>query len=325
MNTFNIPVLFLIFNRLDTAKQVFEAIRTTAPSRLYIASDGHRENKANEREKVESVRKYVLESIDWDCEVKTLFRENNLGCGKAVSEAITWFFKNEEMGIILEDDCLPSMSFFPYCKELLEKYKDNEQIYYITGFNPLTNTQLPYSYYFARIIHFWGWASWRRAWNHYSFNIADLDNFITQKKIHRIFNRKADRKYWLDIFKIMERHGIDTWDYQWMYNIQNNNGICIIPVKNLITNIGFGADATHTIADDPHLNNQDRFEINQIKHPEKAVINTRLNNKLNIIAFRTTTLSYYNKIINEFLKKHRLHNALNAYIHLVNKLKKLKT
>jgi hypothetical protein len=111
-NNFNIPILFMVFNRLDTTYKVFEQLRKIAPQKLYIASDGPRNNRENEKERVEAVREYVLKSIDWDCEVKTLFREENLGCGKAVSGAITWFFENEEMGIILEDDCLPSISFF---------------------------------------------------------------------------------------------------------------------------------------------------------------------------------------------------------------------
>ncbi|GHT86478.1 hypothetical protein FACS1894137_12140 [Spirochaetia bacterium] len=216
---FNTPVLFLVFNRLDTTKQVFEAIRKAVPPRLYVASDGPRDNRDGEKEKVEEVRDYVLKSIDWDCEVKTLFREKNLGCGKAVSGAITWFFENEEMGIILEDDCLPDQDFFMFCEELLEKYKDDERIYHIAGNNPLTFIKSPYSYYFARIPHIWGWASWRRAWNHYSFDIVDLSDFIITKKINGVFNRIIDRVFFIDSFKKMEKHEIDTWDLQWAYTV----------------------------------------------------------------------------------------------------------
>jgi hypothetical protein len=291
----------MVFNRLDTTKQVFEMIRKVTPQKLYIASDGHRINRENEKEKVETIRDYILKSIDWDCEVKTLFREKNLGCGKAVSGAISWFFENEEMGIILEDDCLPSLSFFFYCKELLEYYKYDTRIYHIAGYNPLTYTMIPYSYYFARIQHCWGWASWRRAWNHYSFDIKDLNRFI-EKKIKKIFKGSADRNFWINIFKSIEEHKIDTWDYQWVYSILNNNGICINPAKNLITNIGFGADAAHTTSADPDLNNQQRFEIDVLLHPRKIKINNNLVHKINKDVYGINNLYLYEKILGKLKK-----------------------
>ena len=303
MNSFNIPILFLVFNRLDTTRQVFERIRNVSPIKLYIASDGARDNRESEDEKVKTVREYVINSIDWNCEVKTLFREKNLGCGKAVSQAITWFFENEEMGIILEDDCLPSASFFHFCKELLEKYKDDNRIYHIAGYNPLTYTEMPYSYYFARIQHCWGWATWRCAWSQYNFDIKDLDNFIFQKKINEIFNRKIDRYYWLEIFKRMEKHEIDTWDYQWTYAIFNNNGICINPAKNLVSNIGFGSEATHTTVDDTNKNNQQQFEIKELKHPNIININDCIINKIEKEIFGINLLWVLKKIIKKSLRK----------------------
>ena len=296
MDGFNTPILFLIFNRFDTTKQVFEMIRKIAPLKLYIAADGPRDNREGEEEKIKTIREYVLNSIDWDCEVKTLFREKNLGCRKAVSMAITWFFENEEMGIILEDDCLPTLSFFSYCEELLNKYKDDTRIYHIAGYNPLTYTKIKYSYYFARIQHCWGWASWRRAWEKYSF---DINDFIEQKKINKIFTRKADRNYWINNFKDnvidhnMEKQKINAWGYQWTYAIMNNNGICINPSRNLITNIGFGVDATHTTNDDPDYSNQQRYEISEIIHPKKIKLNKKLLNSINEIAFGINTLSIY--------------------------------
>jgi len=290
MNNLNIPILFLIFNRLDTTVQVFAKIREAVPSKLYIASDGPRDNRKGEDEKVSSVREYVLKSIDWDCEVKTLFREENLGCGKAVSQSITWFFENEEMGIILEDDCLPSASFFPYCKELLEKYKDDTRIYHIAGFNPLTLTKTPYSYYFTRIQHCWGWATWRRVWSLYNFDITDLNDFISQNKIQNLFRQKTVQDYWINIFRDMQDHKIDTWDYQWTYTIFKNSGLCINPSKNLITNIGFNCDATHTLDTNSVFNNQKRYEIDIIKHPQSLQIKTSLINKINKVVFRINKL-----------------------------------
>jgi hypothetical protein len=303
-NDFNVPILFMVFNRLDTTKQVFEMIRKIAPQKLYIASDGHRINRENEEEKVMAVRNYVIKSIDWNCEIKTLFREENLGCGKAVSGAISWFFENEEAGIILEDDCLPSISFFSYCRELLEYYKDDTRIFHIAGYNPLTYTKTPYSYCFARLHHCWGWASWRRAWNHYSFDIINLHGFIEKKKINKIFTRNADRYYWINLFKKMENHEIDTWDYQWTYTIFNNNGICINPAKNLVTNIGFNSDATHTTIDDPNHNNQQRFEIDNLIHPNKIKIDNSYINKINKICFGISTLRYCKMLIKKIKFPH---------------------
>ena len=302
-NDFNIPILFLIFNRLDTTKQVFEMIRRAAPQKLYIASDGHRDNCENEKEKVRNVREYVLKSIDWNCEIKTLFREKNLGCGIAPYQAITWFFENEEMGIILEDDCLPSISFFSYCKELLEYYKDNLRIYHIAGNNPLIYTKIPYSYYFARIQHCWGWASWRRAWNHYCFEIKNFNNFIEENKINKIFTRAVDRYYWMDIFKYIEKPRNDIWDYQWTYAIINNNGICINPAKNLVTNIGFGENATHTTNKDSIQNNQQRFEIEALKHPKKVKINKKYIIEINQYHFGIKSSFNIKSKIKELLKK----------------------
>jgi hypothetical protein len=226
-----------------------------------------------------------LDNIDWDCEVKTLFRNENLGCGKSVSGAITWFFDQIEQGIILEDDCVPSISFFPYCEELLRKYEDNDLIYHIAGHNPLGKIKSKYSYYFARIQHCWGWATWKRAWNKYGYDINGLDNFIEENNIKLIFRRNCDREYWLNIFKRMEKHESDTWDYQWTYTILQNNGICINPSYNLISNIGFGEEATHTTDTNSINNNQIRYDMPIITHPESIAISNRTINKINTISF----------------------------------------
>ncbi len=240
------PVLFLVFNRPDTTKQVFEEIRKAKPPRLYIASDGPRENKEGEKERVEAVRKYVLEHIDWDCEVKTLFRDKNLGCGRAVSQAITWFFENEEMGIILEDDCLPSQSFFWFCEELLERYKDDERIGMISGFNyGYTNRLIKYSYYFSKYPMIWGWASWRDRWLNCDLNMNNLYEVELTKQLLLIFDNKKYKEK-MNILKAVKENKIDTWDYQWSFNLYINNQLTIIPKNNYIINIGFGYNATHT-------------------------------------------------------------------------------
>jgi GT2 family glycosyltransferase len=319
-NNFSIPILFLIFNRLETTIRVFERIRSIKPSKLYIASDGPRIDRLGEADKVKSVRKHVLNSIDWPCEIKTLFREDNLGCGKSVSQSITWFFDNEEMGIILEDDCLPSLSFFSYCEILLNKYKNNPRILHISGYNPLTYIKSNYSYYFARIHHCWGWASWKRAWDKYNYNIQNLNIFFKKRKLDIIFNRYIDKRYWSNIFKKMEKHEVDTWDYQWVYSIFENNGLCINPCNNLVTNIGYGVDATHTLADDYFHNTQKQYELTEIIHPKKINININILNKIND-TFIGYNFSYF-FILVKYTKK-SLKNIINIIIKLIKNIFKI--
>ena len=170
-------VLFLVFNRLDATKQVFETIQKAKPPRLYIAADGARNNKDGESEKVKAVHDLILDNIDWQCEIKTLFREKNLGCKYAVSGAISWFFKNEEMGIILEDDCLPNQSFFWFCEELLKRYKDNMKIWHIGGASFQNGIKRGYAdYYFSKYNHVWGWASWASRWKFYDTELRSIKN-----------------------------------------------------------------------------------------------------------------------------------------------------
>lgn len=258
------PVLFMVFNRPDTTKEVLQEIRKAKPPRLYVAADGFRKNKSGEEEKVNEVRDLVLANIDWDCEVKTLFREENLGCKYAVSGAISWFFEHEEQGIILEDDCLASQSFFWFCEELLERYKDEKKIWHIGG-NNFQNGILrgDADYYFSVYDHVWGWASWRDRWQKMD---VELDGFTDSHFLEQVLPSKNTIKYWQKVYKKMKAKLIDTWDYQWTFTIWKNKGLSIIPQKNLVTNIGFGMDATHTVANSPYAN-LDRSEIIITRHP----------------------------------------------------------
>lgn len=240
------PVLFLTFNRLDTTRQVFETIRRARPPRIYLASDGPRDSRPGEEEKVRSVREYVLGHIDWECEVRTLFREKNLGCKYAVSGAISWFFENEEMGIILEDDVLPVPSFFPYCEELLEKYKDDHRIFMISGCNLISKRFAPKSsYFFSRVTHIWGWAGWRRSWQHYDVEMRKWPEWRDAEGLRGISEgSRLFEYYWKRIFNRVHQGLVDTWDYQVLFACWNRNAFTLLPSKNLTTNIGFGADAT---------------------------------------------------------------------------------
>jgi hypothetical protein len=256
-------ILFLVFNRVDTTSKVFEAIRNAAPKKLYVAADGPR--NVGEYQKCKTVRE-IATDIDWDCELKTLFREDNLGCKDAVSGAINWFFDQEELGIILEDDCLPSSSFFGFCSALLHKYKDDNRIGHIGGSNFQDGIQRgDSSYYFSRLTHVWGWAGWRRAWNKYDVNMSTFPYF----KAHDLQNLPGHapfKEVWYKNLKSTYDGEINTWDYQVSYFNIINNYLSIIPNKNLISNIGFGEGATHTIENHPFADLK-TGEIEEMIHP----------------------------------------------------------
>ncbi len=283
---FNTPILFLIFNRPEVTQMVFGEIKKQKPKFLFVAADGPRPNIEEDVEKCKKTRELVLNAIDWDCEVKTLLRDENLGCGKGVYSAISWFFENVEQGIILEDDCLPNPSFFSFCEELLHKYKDEDQIYAISGDN-FQNGILrgDCSYYFSHYGFVWGWASWRRAWNNYDYNLKNLGNFKKNNLIDRIDKRKNFKDYWYEIFEKVSQHKIDTWDYQWLFAIWYKNGIAAVPNVNLITNIGFGEDATHTTEYNP-LSNIPSENIQLIKHPEKIEVNRKADKYTSKVVFK---------------------------------------
>ena len=262
-------VLFLVFNRPDTTKKVFEAIKAVKPPRLYIAADGPRINRLGELEKVKSVRE-IVSKIDWDCEVKTLFREENLGCKYAVSSAITWFFDHEEQGIILEDDCLPNSDFFWFCDEMLYRYKENDNIWVITG-NNFQNGVVrgDGSYYFSRYVHIWGWASWRRAWNNADMNIRFWPEWRTSSSWMGFWRDSVVRNYWEKIFDQMYRAEIDTWDYPWLASVWYQGGLTVTPNVNLVSNIGFGPDATHTFSENNQFSAMKTHRLSELNHPIK--------------------------------------------------------
>jgi hypothetical protein len=205
-----------------------------------------------------------VNAIDWECEVKTLFRNENLGCRKAVSQAITWFFQNVDEGIILEDDCLPEKSFFSFCETMLIKFRGDQRIMHISGSNFQISAIGEGSYYLSRLPHIWGWATWKRAWEKYDVNIADYDK---SKRIE-IFQDLEINEYWNCIFDKIKNGEIDTWDYQWTYSIFVNNSFSILPQNNLVKNIGFDSRGTHTLSGNSIFANLKTWELEDIVHVE---------------------------------------------------------
>ncbi|MET1053895.1 MAG: nucleotide-diphospho-sugar transferase [Pedobacter sp.] len=262
----NTPVLFLIFNRPDTTAKVFEEIRKAKPQRLYLSADGPR--TPEEESVCEQTRKISLD-INWDCEVFTNFSTHNKGCKVAMSEGITWFFQQEEEGIILEDDCLPSESFFGFCSSLLAHYRHDRRITHIGGSNlQCGQVRGNASYYFSNLTHVWGWAGWRRVWKTYDVDLSSFPTFKEQEYINNCPSHYPFKEGWLEALEKTYEGKIDTWDYQYAYANLVNNGLSVIPNSNLISNIGFGTQATHTFDADHIYSAVLNEEITSIKHPQ---------------------------------------------------------
>ena len=259
------PILFLIFNRPSITRQTFEAIRQTKPKFLFIAADGPRHNRPEDIQKCEAART-IVSQINWPCELRTLFRDENRGCGRGPAEAITWFFEQVEEGIILEDDCVPDLSFFPYCQALLEKYRHDEQVYMITGTNALRKWgNRKSSYFFSFMAHSLGWASWRRAWRTFDYEMTEWGTASGQKKVkNTLSNESYFKHYQTEFTNYQANKPEDVWDFQWALARWINGGKTVVPSVNLITNIGFNADATHSFYEHDLLAN---LPLHRIEFP----------------------------------------------------------
>ncbi|MBI5441710.1 MAG: glycosyltransferase family 2 protein [Deltaproteobacteria bacterium] len=239
-------VLFLIFNRPDTTRRVFGEIRRARPARLYIAADGPRTHVPGEGDRCAATRS-ILGEVDWPCDVHTLLLDTNLGCRRAVSSAITWFFEQEEEGIILEDDCLPHPTFFHYCRDLLERYRDDTRIAMVSGDNfQFGRRRTEYSHYFSRYPHIWGWASWRRTWSRYDVDLKGWPEVRDGDWLRDYFGRRSVADFWRRTFEDTYRGKVDTWDHQLTFSCVTNSWLCVVPSVNLVSNIGFGSLATRT-------------------------------------------------------------------------------
>lgn len=239
-----LPVLFLIFNRPEPTRRSFERIRMAKPPKLFVAADGPRKHIRGEVELCEATRK-IVDSVDWDCKLEVLFRSENLGCGIAVSSAISWFFDHVEEGIILEDDCMAHPAFFRYCHKLINDYRDQDEIMMISGVNllPLEH-QDKSKYHMSRFPLVWGWATWKRAWLKFDGQMCKLGNLIRDGSWKDFDDDLDVSYYWMRCFCRCSQ--INTWDYQWVFSILINRGIVINAGVNLIENIGIGEDSTHT-------------------------------------------------------------------------------
>lgn len=244
--TLTTPVAFFIFNRPDTTEQVFEQIRLAKPTKLLVIADGPRATHSSDEEKCLTTRS-IIKRVDWDCEVLTNFAAKNLGCKTRMASGLDWVFNIVQQAIILEHDTLPHQSFFRYCQELLNRYANDERVMTISGCNfQFGHLRNNYSYYFSRCVHCWGWASWRRAWRLYDVAMSMWPE-LSQRQLASILDTDTALAYWQKIFTLTYLGYVDTWDYQWVFNCWSQNGLSILPNVNLVSNIGFNDEGTHTV------------------------------------------------------------------------------
>lgn len=263
----NTAVLLLIFNRPEMTAEVFDVIREVRPRKLYIGADGPRSDHSDDPSLVMQTRA-IVEAVDWDCNVQHLYQEHNLGCRNSVTDAISWFFEQEDAGIILEDDCLPTHSFFWFCEDMLDRYENDERVMMISGNNYKLDSSdtVKESYLFARNYSCWGWATWRSAWAKFDRDLEDWG----EEKLHKSLNYLSDNKYvqqhYRFIFDLAKKDERDIWDYQWQFACIFNYSLCIVPQKNMISNIG--VQGVHFSGDSPVLFRK-RYEINvnEMLHP----------------------------------------------------------
>ena len=281
------------------------------PRQLFVAADGPRVDRDGEAQLCEESRR-IIDKVDWPCEVKTLFREQNLGCREAVGGAISWFFENVEEGIILEDDCLPNESFFTFCAELLERYRHDHRVMCITGDN-FQNGQKSgsASYYFSIYNHIWGWATWRRAWNHFDHNLSKWETLRRTFFLNKLMPRESVA-YWTRVFDSVRNREVNSWAYIWTFSCWARGGLTATPNVNLISNIGFDSRATHTVDHASRLANP---PISELTFPQTHPLRVRRDKKADSFVER-------NVFGIQFTESYavRARRKLNRIIQKINKL-----
>lgn len=273
------PVLFLVYNRPEYTKKVFEAIRKVRPEKLFISADGPRLGKIGDTKLCEETRK-IIGQVDWSCEVKTIFRDKNLGCKLGMIGGISWFFEHVEEGIILEDDCLPNESFFIFCEILLNKYRNKDKVMMISGSNPATSVVLKDDYFFSRFYHIWGWATWKRAWEKFDINISNWQRLKKEKFLESIFPNNLKNQLFIGRM-FDDAYGNEkcsVWSLQWTYACLVNNAFAILPRCNLINNIG--PIGTHEMNHNQLFLETKEVDFNNFSHPREIKIDQNIEDLL---------------------------------------------
>ncbi|QPN64330.1 glycosyltransferase family 2 protein [Synechococcus sp. CBW1004] len=272
MNPADIPILLIAWRRPCTISRLFNVIRTLEPRRIFVFCDGANPSRSGEEQKVEDTRKVINSSIDWPCDVAKYFSDSNLGCRDGPVAAIDWFFNEVDEGIILEDDCIPNLDFFSYCAHLLRRFRDDPRIWCVSGNNFLKNNPVQKdSYYFSRYTLTWGWATWRDRWKQFDPYLQQWPSFRDSGSLLHIFDDPYEAAYWSEIFERTYRRDepITWWDYQWFFAALTRGALTATPFRNLVSNIGFGEGATHTL--NPETPSHPALPLGSISHPDFVI------------------------------------------------------
>lgn len=302
MGSYNVPIAFIFFKRLETTKQVFETIKRQQPREIYLIADGARNDE--EAKMVDAVRAYVEDSIDWECDVHRNYAEKNMGCKNRIISGLNWVFENTDRALIIEDDVKPNDSFFKFTEEMLERYRDDERIMMVGGFNFNGTMPMADSYWFYNRTSIWGWATWRRAWMKMDEEMNGWPSLKKSgylqknfsKKVATMLTRDTDRAYYKEV---------DTWDYTWEYSMILNQGLCILPSDNLVENIGGNdVNATHTSGD---VINYDVREMDfPLTHPTNVELSKKYTDE---IESREGEINYFK----EYIKAHLPRKLTKAF------------
>jgi hypothetical protein len=263
------PIVLIIFRRPETTLKVFDQIRQVKPSKLFVISDAPRTDRPDESEQCEKTRA-IIDYVDWDCEIVKHYADTNLGPFRCIASGLDWVFNQVEEAIILEDDCFPDLTFFRFCEELLDYYRNDQRIIAISGDNfQLGHQRTEDSYYFSRYTHSWGWATWKRAWKYADMEMKAWPQVREQNLLKLILDNDREVRYWDTMLQATYESKIVAWDYRWTLAAWLQNGLTILPNVNLISNIGFGEGATNTISTkNPWINLPTESMNFPLQHPE---------------------------------------------------------
>lgn len=270
----NTPIVFIIFNRPEITRKTFSVIQEAKPSELFVIADAPRSHRPGDAEKCQETRR-IVEEIDWECKVFRNYAEVNLGCAKRISSGLDWVFDQCEAAIILEDDCLPDPTFFPFCEALLARYQSDQRVMSISGQNcQFGQSRTPYSYYFSRYSHCWGWATWRRAWQHFDFDMTLLPEAESQGLLSHILDDASAVKVWRRLLHRTASGQVSSWAFRWTFACWMHSGLSIIADENLISNVGFGDNSTNTSVKTSRLSEIPTKALSfPLKHPPYVIRN----------------------------------------------------
>jgi len=313
VNKVNVPVALIIFNRPEMTEKVFEVIRRVRPGQLFIIADGPRDDTPSDVALCRAARA-VFDKVDWPCEQHRNFSDDNMGCGKRPVSGISWVFEHVDKAIILEDDCLPHPTFFQFCEELLYRYQDDQRIMHIAGYNRgISRNKGNYSYFFSKLPLCWGWATWRRAWCHFDFDINHFEDIRAQGLFDGLLGERHSERFWEKRFESLKQSArVDIWDFQWDFACWIQSGLAIVPNVNLVRNIGLGQDATHTKELDLRvIELHEKAIVFPLNHPPYMIRDTKLDRSI----FRDIENGFFHRnlsLLIRILKKVRYLFNLNG-------------